>query len=109
MPRETFDPEGPHSPTNRERARWAARALEAFARVAGTHSEPKTEPEDTLVDLLADLMHWCDARTARHRPGKTVGFEAAVATARGHHQWESHQSASRSQARRGLKSSSRAL
>ncbi len=36
-----------------EAAACAAVALKAFRRATGT------DPEDAVVDLLADLMHWC--------------------------------------------------
>lgn len=37
----------------KESAASAAVALKAFRRATGT------DPEDAVVDLLADLMHWC--------------------------------------------------
>ena len=42
------------SPTNADRALWADEALQAFMARTGCDSE------DSLCDLLADLMHWAD-------------------------------------------------
>jgi hypothetical protein len=44
------DPEG----MNGRRSMWAAHALSTFQTVT------RTEIEDSLSDLLADLMHWAD-------------------------------------------------
>jgi hypothetical protein len=42
------------APTNAERASWADEALQAF--IARTNCDC----EDSLADLLCDLMHWAD-------------------------------------------------
>jgi hypothetical protein len=42
------------APTNAERAGWADEALQAFIARTGV------DCEDSLADLLADLMHWAD-------------------------------------------------
>lgn len=39
---------------NDERAEWAAAAIEAF------EGQTRTDREDAVCDLLADLAHWCD-------------------------------------------------
>jgi hypothetical protein len=41
-------------PTNAERAMWADEALQAFI------DRTRCDSEDSLADLLADLMHWAD-------------------------------------------------
>lgn len=42
------------APTSGERAYWADEALQAFIARTGA------DCEDSLADLLADLMHWAD-------------------------------------------------
>jgi hypothetical protein len=44
------DPEG----MNEDRSRWAEAAIHEFQRQTGA------DLEDSVSDLLADLMHWCD-------------------------------------------------
>jgi hypothetical protein len=44
------DPEG----MNDKRAAWGERAIVAF------ETATRTDRDDALSDLLADLMHWCD-------------------------------------------------
>jgi hypothetical protein len=46
------------SPTNAERSEWARTAVNAFAVETRTKDEPLDEQ---VSDLLADLMHLCDA------------------------------------------------
>lgn len=51
MPKTTPpDPDG----INNERAEWARFALDAFMQRTGT------DPQDSISDLLCDLMHFCD-------------------------------------------------
>jgi hypothetical protein len=51
MPKTLFpDPDS----MNAEPAQWAAAALHEFQRITGT------DDEDSLADLLCDLMHWCN-------------------------------------------------
>lgn len=64
------DPEG----MNADRAEWAAAAFRHFQCVTGC------DYEDSLRDLLADLMHWCDRNN--------FDFELALFRAQGHHQAE---------------------
>jgi hypothetical protein len=66
------DPEG----LNNRRADWAQQALEAFQDVTGIDDEYP-------VDLLADLMHWCD------RNG--CDFDVALERARYHYEAETRQ------------------
>lgn len=64
------DPEG----QNDDRASWAATALGAFRK------ETRTDPEDAISDLLADLMHWCDRNDSN--------FEHELARGRRHYEEE---------------------
>ena len=59
---------------NDKRAAWAAAALRRFQQVTGT------DDEDSLGDLLCDLMHWSDRNNC--------DFEAALCRARGHYEAE---------------------
>jgi len=42
-------------PTNSDRASWADKAIRAFMAETGT------DYEDSLGDLLCDLMHWAES------------------------------------------------
>ena len=64
------DPEG----INTDRTAWAAAALQEFQRITGT------DDGDALVDLLGDLMHWCDRNDA--------DFDTALSRARMHYEAE---------------------
>jgi hypothetical protein len=59
---------------NTDRAAWAAAALQEFQRITGT------DDEDSVADLLCDLMHWCDR--------DDVDFDAALSSARMHYEAE---------------------
>ncbi len=59
---------------NDKRAEWAEVVLATFCRVA------QTDECDALVDLLADLMHWCDRSGSR--------FNDALRIARMHYKAE---------------------
>jgi hypothetical protein len=59
---------------NGDRAEWAAAALRHFQCCTGT------DYDTALVDLLGDLMHWCD------RNG--VDFEDELSRARRHYDAE---------------------
>jgi hypothetical protein len=61
------DPEG----MNDDRAEWAGEAIETFMARTGT------DFEDSLGDLLADLMHWCDRQS--------FDFNLALDRARDHY------------------------
>jgi NTP pyrophosphatase (non-canonical NTP hydrolase) len=61
-------------PTNHDRAAWASNALESFRR------ETQCDYEDSLSDLLCDLMHFANLYDC--------DFEAALMRARRHHQKE---------------------
>jgi hypothetical protein len=60
--------------TNLERANWADKAIRTFRKQTGC------DFEDSLGDLIADLMHWADA--------KNFDFEAAFYRARNHYEAE---------------------
>jgi hypothetical protein len=67
---------------NGDRAEWAAAALRHFQCCTGT------DYDDSVTDLLGDLMHWCDrngvdfgdelARARRHYHAETDGKGAAI-------------------------------
>ncbi len=59
---------------NGDRAEWAAAALRQFQCATGC------DYEDSLGDLLCDLMHWSDRNN--------FDFEAALCRARGHYEAE---------------------
>ena len=59
---------------NADRADWAAAALREFQRVASA------DDEDTLGDLLCDLMHWSDRNN--------LDFDAALSRAQMHYEAE---------------------
>jgi hypothetical protein len=61
------DPEG----LNDDRATWAGAAIAAFQQAN------RTDDEDVLSDLLADLMHWADRQK--------YDFEAALFRAKSHY------------------------
>jgi hypothetical protein len=60
--------------TNLDRANWADKAIRTFRKQTGC------DFEDSLGDLIADLMHWADA--------KTFDFDAALYRARNHYEAE---------------------
>lgn len=66
---------------NGDRAEWAGAALRHFQCSTGT------EYEDSLGDLLCDLMHWCDRNN--------FDFEAALFRAQGHYAAETGHDLSR--------------
>lgn len=66
---------------NRDRARWALTAVEAFVR------ETNVDPEDCLSDLLCDLMHLCDYAASPRLFERDFG--AALSRAEGHYYQES--------------------
>jgi hypothetical protein len=59
---------------NDARASWAAAALHCFQRKTGS------EDDTALIDLLCDLMHWCDRNDG--------DFEQALQLARMHYEAE---------------------
>jgi hypothetical protein len=61
-------------PTNLYRARWADQAINVFRDATGC------DHEDSLGDLLTDLLHWADA--------SNFDFEAALDRARHHYDAE---------------------
>jgi hypothetical protein len=59
------------NPSNPNRAAWADQAIRTFCTETGC------DHEDSLGDLLADLMHWADTRN--------FDFEAALLRATNHY------------------------
>lgn len=72
-------------PRNADRARWAASAVAKFAKATGMGTDLGADPETVLVDLLADLMHWCDARVLTRSDDAALDFGSALARARSHY------------------------
>jgi hypothetical protein len=72
-------------PRNADRVAWAGSAMADFATATGLWEDLRTDPETALGDLLADLMHWCDACGATGRPAQVIDFEAALKRARAHY------------------------
>jgi hypothetical protein len=75
-------------PRNADRAQWAASAVRRFAAATGLRSDLKADPQTVLVDLLTDLMHWCDAQRASCGLEESLDFESALGRARGHYRQE---------------------
>lgn len=44
--------------TNKDRIRWARKALDKHAELTCSETEA---PETQAIDLLCNLRHWCDA------------------------------------------------
>ncbi len=66
------------SPSNADRAAWGMLTMATFARAAGQKTDLGADPETVLADLLADLMHWCDAQRTNEGPRQPVDFELAL-------------------------------
>ena len=76
-------------PRNTDRSGWADIAVAKFAKATGMREDLASDLGTVLVDLLADLMHWCDSRKSHsHLVEETVDFEAALARARDHYKEE---------------------
>jgi hypothetical protein len=75
-------------PRNADRALWGALAAVTFASVTGQIEYVETDPETVLGDLLADLMHWCDAQKSNVLREQSIDFESALARARNHYREE---------------------
>jgi hypothetical protein len=69
--------------------------MAAFATETGIYEDLRSDKETALGDLLADLMHWCDACGANGRPARAVDFEAALKRARAHYINEANEHRSR--------------
>lgn len=67
--------------TNARRREAARQALLAHARCKG---DPEMIDGDSVIDLLADLMHLCDLK-------ETADFEPSLEAARGHYRFETRQ------------------
>jgi len=75
-------------PRNADRALWGALAVVTFARVTGQSEDVQTDPETVLGDLLADLMHWCDAQKTNGSLEESIDFESALERAHDHYNEE---------------------
>lgn len=75
-------------PCTADRVTWAEVAVANFARAADSAGDLSTDSETVLTDLLADLMHWCDAQNCRPRVKRHIEFESALARARKHYKKE---------------------
>ncbi len=75
-------------PSNADRALWGTLAVVSFASVTGQSEDSQTDPETVLGDLLADLMHWCDAQKASGSLEESLDFESALKRARNHYKEE---------------------
>ena len=69
---------------NPDRYFWADFAMLSFARVTGREKDYEVDRPTLLTDLLADLMHWCDASTIRNMPIERIDFEDVLRRARRH-------------------------
>jgi hypothetical protein len=76
------------APCNADRALWGELAVVSFASVTGLGEDVRSDPETVLSDLLADLMHWCDARETRTCVSGPVDYESALERAREHYSKE---------------------
>ncbi len=75
-------------PRNADRVLWGSLAMVSFAAAAGLRGDLQADPETVLGDLLADLMHWCDAQKASDRLVGSIDFESALERARYHYSEE---------------------
>ncbi|MGC2472757.1 MAG: hypothetical protein WA485_00365 [Candidatus Sulfotelmatobacter sp.] len=75
-------------PCNADRALWGALAVTSFASVTGQSEEVAVDPETVLGDLLAGLMHWCDAQKTNDSLEESIDFESALERARNHYKEE---------------------
>ncbi len=69
--------------TNADRASWAEVGLRAYGKRTGTVGKTVGDDEDPfliVVDLLADLAHWCDRNN--------VDLQSAIRSATRHYQAE---------------------
>jgi hypothetical protein len=73
---------------NADRALRGVLAIVSFAGATEQSQEVQIEPETVLVDLLSDLMHWCDAQKANSALEKAIDFELALERARNHYNEE---------------------
>jgi hypothetical protein len=74
------DPATGEDTTNAERAAWAEIGLCAFGKHTGTVGRKVGDDEDPfliIVDLLADLAHWCDRNN--------VDLQSAIRSATRHY------------------------
>jgi hypothetical protein len=88
MSRGSFFGQNNESPLITDRVQWAASTMGNFAKITGVGEDLQADPETVLADLLADLMHWCDAQKTNRHLGGTVDFQSALKRARDHYKHE---------------------
>ena len=76
------------NPRNADRSNWAGSVVAQFAKATGIRHDLPSDPETVLADLLADLMHWCDAQKTSSRLEENVDFDSALIRARTHYRVE---------------------
>ena len=73
-------------PRNPDRALCGALAVISFAGATRQSQEVQIDPETVLVDLLCNLMHWCDAQKASDGSlEESINFESALERACSHY------------------------
>lgn len=88
MSRGTFAEHSNEWPLNVDRVQWAASIMTTFAKATGLVDDLRADPETVLADLLADLMHWCDAQRTNRCLEEAVDFQSALGRACVHYQEE---------------------
>jgi len=76
------------NPRNADRALWGALAVVTFADITGQSQDAQADPDTVLGDLLADLMHWCDAQKTTGGLKEAIDFESTLERARNHYNEE---------------------
>jgi hypothetical protein len=75
-------------PSNADRALWGALVVAHFASATNRAEDVQTDPETVLSDLLADLMHWCDAQRSNGELRESIGFDSALERASDYYEEE---------------------
>lgn len=88
MSRGTFSGDNNEWPRNADRVQWADSVVTRFAKATGLGDDLRADPETMLADLLADLMHWCDAQKTNRRLKGDIDFESALGRALGYYREE---------------------
>jgi|HubBroStandDraft_1064217.scaffolds.fasta_scaffold01552_2 hypothetical protein len=88
MRRGTFSGNNNERPRNPDRVQWATSVVTRFAKDTGLGDDLRADPETVLADLLADLLHWCDAQKTNRRLEGDISFESALGRALGHYREE---------------------
>jgi len=75
-------------PSRADWALWGELAIALFASETGRPGEIHSDPETVLSDLLADLMHWCDAGRSDPELHEEIRFDSALERARDYYSEE---------------------